>query len=1087
MFLSRSHVETAGLAGSASTPHSKISWVASACALVLMLAALGGLSGCASGSHGLPSGLPIPNPGGLVFTTSALANGVAGRSYTYDFVFTGGTAPFTCVLQAAGPLSGASATFSATPGGGTSCQVTGMATVASSSAVSVKVTDSGTPTPQVAFSPSLTLTINPALATNASALSLANAVNGRAYTQNLSVAITGGTQLAMAGAPYTCMVVGLPFDGLASTAPAATTAACTFTINGPANAAGLMSGMPPVSDPTQVAVTATDTQLVETFPSGAVIPLAAGAAVPAGDLLVVPSGTSAAGAFANNLMVRSEFSFNTPLPAAFPDGVVGRTYGNAPLAPPPLTTNVSATVGNMPLTACGFTAGTNLMGNPLGETVAAPATCDLASTGNLSMATSPGSLSLTVTGKDSPIFDPNLLPGMMVVVVPANTIPASAAVALTIHPALTLSLDPAGVPAVNPAPAAVMGRTYGNTAAGFKDLAFDVAGGLTPYTFAAVTQLNAPGTGVPNAVACSQTAATKEECTSGASTVSASPGLYSFTITPNDTGNTATPSAMASGTQPSTPASINVNAVLALAVDVNSAAVNPAPPAVMGRSYGNTGAGFKDLAFDATGGLPAYIFGLPATINAPGTGVPNAVACTMTSATKEECTSGASTVSAGMGLYSFSITLNDTANATTPSAMTSGTQPAAIPGSITVNLPLALAPDAAGQDPPTNGVVNRTYGNVGAGFKALIYDATGGIPNAVTGYTFTQPPSVAAPAANGVPQNVACTPNAAGTVDTCTSGAAVITAAFGAYPFQIVLDDTANPTTPSGSQSGTTSNIARTITIRKQLAINAPSPNPVTPAVNGRPYGTPAGSQDLLYSLSAGEGLPTVTLMGAGFPAPITCTTVNNAADSTLTMHCNSSNMNVTGATATGTVTATDTANATTPAATTGTDPASQRMDSLTVNAALSFTVDAASVDPPPFGVVNRTYGNTMAGFKALIYDAMGGIPGATGYTITLPATVGAPAVNGVPSAVACTANGANTVVTCTGGTTPIGATAGAYPFMITFDDTANATTPSGFEHRNHSRGFQNDHHPSSIGDQPAESQPCDECRHRAAVRHAAG
>ncbi len=140
----------------------------------------------------------------------------------------------------------------------------------------------------------------------------------------------------------------------------------------------------------------------------------------------------------------------------------------------------------------------------------------------------------------------------------------------------------------------------------------------------------------------------------------------------------------------------------------------------------------------------------------------------------------------------------------------------------------------------------------------------------------------------------------------------------------------------------------------------------MTNAVTGRQYGTPQGSQDLTYMVAAGEGLPTVMIMGSGFPTPITCPTQANAADSTLTLTCNSGGAGVTGSTATGTITLADTADATTPAATVATDPASVRnTDSITV--------------VPELTIGNTFLENGTVGepYSAIFYSNNGGIPSA--------------------------------------------------------------------------------------------------------------
>jgi hypothetical protein len=435
-----------------------------------------------------------------------------------------------------------------------------------------------------------------------------------------------------------------------------------------------------------------------------------------------------------------------------------------------------------------------------------------------------------------------------------------------------LSSDATGV---DPPPPGVQNRTYGNTAAGFRELLYDASGGIPGYVFTLPATIAAPGTGVPAPTTCASSA-TQASCTSGTATITAAAGTYSFNIALDDTGNASTPKGSVSSTAYSfpTPKTIVINSPLAFTVDAASAPVNPAPPGVVGRSYGNTGAGFKDLAFDGAGGLAPYIFGLPAPVASPAAnGVPAGMACTPSGATLA-CTTGAATISASPGTYPFSITLNDAANATTPSASAVGAQPAAIPGSIAVNQEMTFS-----AQPPTpypDAVDTRSYGQAVSGCSPvsactpLTYTITSG--SGLGGYSF---------APTNFPANfVTCSQT--GNTENCSSASVTATASGTPYSgLRMAATDTSNQATPSNTVGSTSTSV----TIHPEMTFSAQPPTTFPDAVNPRSYGSAStgcspgpACTPLTYTVTGGSGLGSYSFTPNNFPAGfVTCSQSTNA------------------------------------------------------------------------------------------------------------------------------------------------------------------------------------------------------------------
>ena len=709
---------------------------------VSVLALLIGLSACSTSYHGLPPGLPIPGTPGIVPLSNnpAAPFAVAGRTFSYGVAFNGGTAPFGCtaVNLPAGFSISPSATLLPSVGD-EYCTITANLPANAATGtfqVTVTLTDSSSP-PQTAMS-TVGITVNGPL--TAGAFQLANGVNGRAYTQNLTVPVTGGSGTA----PYSCMVGGLPAFGLSNTAPVATPTQCTFTINGPATAAGMAS----------VTVTVSDGGENQTFPDGSI-------------MVIVPSGSSAPSGTANNLTVRTEYAF-TGVPASFPDGVVGRPYGTAAgTSPQVLTTNVSGTVGNAPLAMCAVTSGAG--GNPFVEAVSGMTSCALTSSANLS---ANGALTLMISATDTPIPDPN---NGAVIVVPAKT--QTVSVPLTVQSRLAVVVNP------DPIPPAVIGRTYGAPAG--TNLIFTATGGIG----------NGPNVSFsgnpPMGIICSNpppamNTPTVVTCNSSGLNIPVGSTTVVLTVTASDVANAATPAGNA-GTDPNSVLTRTFTVNAALSFTESGLTLTGGPPTatlpngVTGRSYAQNGGGppaQAPLVFTVAGGT-----GTGTTLAAaPGGGL----VCTFAAPT---LTCKATTITtAGGGNITFSVTATDTANAAVPAGNIMTDTAGNTSYVINVNNALTFSENYGTTSALPDAVQGRTYGagsnncSPTSACANVIFTATGGLP----AYTFTETGALPAP--------VTC-PTGATLV--CSSGGGNVTGAPAAYPFTVSVTDAGNAAVPA--------------------------------------------------------------------------------------------------------------------------------------------------------------------------------------------------------------------------------------------------------------------------------------------------
>ncbi|MGH8459587.1 MAG: hypothetical protein ACRESV_09565, partial [Nevskiales bacterium] len=349
------------------------------------------------------------------------------------------------------------------------------------------------------------------------------------------------------------------------------------------------------------------------------------------------------------------------------------------------------------------------------------------------------------------------------------------------------------------APPAVIGRTYGTPRC---DLLFTVSGGVAPMTW----NFSAPG--MPELV-CTPggTGDRLLRCNTGGVPVGGTAATDDLTVDVTDDNGTNIAS------------DVNGHAVHNIAVSAAftftlAAAVDPPPPGVDGRTYGNTAASncgvagnvtCAALVYTAAGGLLPYSFApLPASQAAPNLvapgATPAAVACAA-GATAVTCTSGASNVAAADANYPFTVTATDAANDTTP-----GNVSIPLARSIVIFDALTVALQSPAADPPA-GVDGRNYGNdldtcAGAVPCApLLYRASGGLGSATTNgsYVFSAATGAMDPAVS-FPNGVSCATGASPDADefTCAALAGIAVTTTGNFVTEVFVDDIGNATTAAG-------------------------------------------------------------------------------------------------------------------------------------------------------------------------------------------------------------------------------------------------------------------------------------------------
>lgn len=575
---------------------------------------------------------------------------------------------------------------------------------------------------------------------------------------------------------------------------------------------------------------------------------------------------------------------------------------------------------------------------------------------------------------------------------------------LTVNPPLAITAAGAAAPAPPPG---VIGRTYG-VGSGFQALIYTISGGVPPYTLTAINATGAPSAdSVPAPMACGGAPAapappTQMICASSTGLV-ASAGTYPYTVSVHDAGTASDPVSSVSLSQ-----SVTVNAAMTL-----TPATTTPPLAVIGRTYGsgsNCGASgttsCSPIVYNIAGGLGGYsptptISGFPGTFTCPlsATGLSGTYSCS---------TSGAV---AGTNPATLSLTASDTANTAVPAGtLTSNNVSLSIAQMLTLTL-TSGAPPAA--------VFGRAYatgsGCSGGTCAPVVYaiaNGTGVYPASATLTTTAGPFSCAL---------------AGSSYDCASTG---ITLNPGASPaaesLNVSVADVANASTPSASVS----NNSATVTVNPALNITGPS-GTLAVAVVGRTYGAgstcgaagTAACATIGYTITGGLGgyssTPTRNLYPATFACPF-------ASVSSLsgTYTCSSAS----GVTGSGSpavsITASDTANTSTPTAS-----ATSNTATLPISPALSLT-PPATVNP---AVQNRAYGQgsgcSGGGCVPVPYVISGGT---TQYSST--ATLNSGAGTFTCSLVSTTYDCSSASIT---------GVAGNYTLNFTASDIADASTPA--------------------------------------------
>jgi hypothetical protein len=371
--------------------------------------------------------------------TNTLPNGAVGVAYNSTITATGGAAPYSCSITGALPAGLAL----------TGCTVSGTPTIAGSSTVNVKVTDSGSPAQNVGANETIVIAPAALALTN----TLPNGTVGIAYSSTITA--TGGTS------PYACSITGALPAGLTLTG-------CT------------VSGTPTASGSSLITVKVTDSGSPAQNVSAAETIVIAPAALTITNTL--PGGTVGVAYSASITASDGTAPYSCSITGTLPAGLTltGCTVSGTP-----------TTAGSSPITVKVTDSGSPAQNASHAETIViAPAT--LAITGTLPNGTVgvPYSATITASGGTTPYTCSIVgalpagltLSGCTVSGTPTTngSSPVTVKVTDSGNPAQTASAGETIV--INPAPLTINGTLPNGTVGAPYSTTIGASGGTAPYT-----------------------------------------------------------------------------------------------------------------------------------------------------------------------------------------------------------------------------------------------------------------------------------------------------------------------------------------------------------------------------------------------------------------------------------------------------------------------------------------------------------------------------------------------------------------------------------------------------------------------------
>jgi len=949
--------------------------VAAACGAVL-------LAGCSVGGGGVSSGLQPGGGGGLLsFESTTMPDGVAGRTYSKVAVtsvlasgtthypispaLVSGTFPVASCTVSAGTLPAGMSPALTIDSTGAGCIISGTPTAAGTFNFTIQALDSNSP-PRAA-SQSFTLRIRPEFAATAPPADTAN------------VFVPG--------------VKGRSYGMLSATATQITTTLGPGVGNPPMAANGCSLSVAPSNPGLSIAIAGTSNCLISGNSMSTAGTFALTATITDSPILDPETNLTAVPAKMLTALSSASLAVNAPLTLTAPAGLAtaadNRSYGTGGTcsggACLPASFAVSGGLG-------GYLANANVINSPGSWScplVGSAYNCSTTSV--VASGPFPATQSLSISTADT---QNAATPASSAATDPAST----GSVGLNVAAPLTLT-----APTI--AASAVTGRSFGQGSTcsptpACAALPYTVSGGLGTYATNA-TVVSAPGTW-----ACALSGTTYN-CSSASVTASSPfPATPNLSITAADAANASVPV----GTSNTATFALTVNGPLTVAAPTSPAVAGNGRPYGANASVPNPsvcGVGGASAcapaSFAVSGGNASYAAS-PVITASPGTWV-----CPL-SGTNYACASAAVVVTGPFPVIAnLGLNTADSANQSTPSG-SSNTATVAL----TVVGPVALAPP--GSSPVA--VNGRAYGQ---GTNCAPSTNCTGLSYAVSGGL-----GAYAPAATVVSAPGTWTCTLGGSAYSCASGSVSATGPFpGSSTLSVMASDLANASTPAVASN--TANFS--LTVNGPLTVTAPTT--AAPGVTGRSYGqgsvcSPSACAALPYTVSGGLGGYAANATVVSAPGTWSCTLAS------ATYNCSSASVSSAGpfpATPNVSITATDTANQSTPVGTSNT-----ASFGLTVDGAITLTAPSSAAS----AVMGRSYGqgSTCSPTPAcapLPYTVSGGL-GSYSANATV---VSAPGAWICPLA-GTTYNCASASVTGTG---PFPATPNV---SITATDVANASAPLG-------------------------------------------